>query len=198
MIWYKNSTIILLLSLIILNVLFINNNIFYFVLLFFLFKKSIYLFQQKNQFQAVSAEFQSDFIYSPINGVITSIQRNSNEIRLVCQLPIFSSRCVCLPFNGVVSSIETRRKNGKFLERIKNIDIKLKSPSFDLNMIFLMSSFQYFYSILRVGDMGKAGAVFSQMPFYSKLELVFPSKFTLNVIEGDKITLGRTNLASLD
>ena len=46
--------------------------------------------------------------------------------------------------------------------------------------------------LIREGDIGDAGAIFSYLPFNGILSIVFPAGTNINIEAGDSVVMGRT------
>tara|TARA_B100000886_G_C20301184_1_gene439742 strand:- start:187 stop:786 length:600 start_codon:yes stop_codon:yes gene_type:complete len=195
--WFKSASFIALTFLILLNLITLNNPIVYLLLLLCLVRLLFkYLYYQKN-YQITSAEFQSGFVYSPISGIVDSVVFDNDRIKIMLKQHWYEATSICFPISGEVTKIEYNKKTAAdYFSYTEVSKLFIGNQKFNVFMRLISPIIAESKSVLRKGDIGNTGAIFSQMPFCGKLEMTLPSYFKLIVRNGEKVIIGKTPMAS--
>lgn len=194
--WYNFKSIPLFFLLILINSIFINSFIFSTLLFILLIRKIIYLYLINSQMNVSFSEFQNGLVYAPISGEVDEVRDDDRGNVIVCKGSSLIPSGICFPVGGEIISSTTNNQMADFFSFGKFEEIGIKKADFNLKLIIKMHKFQNFSKILRIGDMGISGALFSELPFMAKVEIILPKYFKVNVNVGEKVLLGKTPLAS--
>ena len=195
MTWFFNKKIILLIFLIFFNLFYLNSIILYILLLFFVGNLIINLIEHRNQLKIVKAEFQSGLIYSPISGRVINIIEDQTSTSVHLKSAWYQLSSICFPTRGEVETLEYSLKKS-FNSQSLRILMNCAQSKIEL----CMSSAFYVKNdfLIREGDIGDAGAIFSYLPFNGSLEIRLPPGAKVSVRIGDNVLMGKTTLTSLE
>lgn len=194
--WFISPSVFLLLLCLILNLLTVNATVISSVLVLLILRKVVTYFQQLNQFDIVSGEFKNGFVYSPITGIVENIIIKESNNVISCHSSLYLPTMIGMPLTGEVFNLSQVTSGSRSFFESKKFEISIKAKHLVLKMNVIMSKFQYINNNLRAGDIGQTGAMISILPAFSKLEIIIPKKYTLNVKVGDRVHFGKTPLAT--
>jgi len=197
MIWYNFKTIFFYILLIALNSLILKSHLISFILLLFLFRKLMYIYRVGSHRSISVTEFQNGPVYAPVNGRVEKVLERENEKVIICGASLILPSAICFPISGEITQFMTAKdfKHHSFFLN-KCVRLEMRGESLFIKILIKMNSFQAFNKILRAGDFGYSGSLFSEMPNFSKVEIILPKDIKINVNAGEKIRIGRTPLAS--
>lgn len=198
---FKNSSTFVLIFFLLINFLTFNHSFLYLIIIgsysAHLYKK----LQYRKHLQVLSAEFQSEFIYSPINGTVKEIEDNEGVKSIIIQHQLFQGADLCLPMKGVIGDLAVNfDKYGSF-SRMRNDSGTLSFSINDESKKIVMNIFSRviplrLLPVIQNGDRGKIGAIFGQMPWLGHVKLTLEGQCKIKLNVGDKVTLGGTPIAS--
>ena len=95
-------------------------------------------------------------------------------------------------------SLAFEKVESKIHEYSEKLNLVIKCPNMKLELSMPTAFYVKNELLIRQGDVGDAGAIFSYLPFNGILDVVLPAGVNINIYTGDNVVMGRTALTSLE